>query len=322
VFTRTRFVRVTAYGGGDFAWFRDYTAENWQGYRIRGRVDVLLSRLRPFAAYGQSKTRERANGEIDTRADRLDTERSGGLAFELGRFSNVYASAIKFSTVYRDAFNSGVDLGVALSRDSEDYNGGFQTALTPLTTMTFRAGYKQDLFREAPERNADTKYLNATFSFAPEAALTGSLTVGYTNFTADDAAVKPYRGLTLSGTVTVPIVEWGRLSFGLVRGNEYSFDANEAYYREFTYSLIYTHRLGGGFDLQGRGARSRFDYGNRDGITPHLDRLDTLAAGVGYNLRNRTRIAMNYEFARRRSPEVPERNYDRRRLYLSWNFAY
>lgn len=322
VFSRMRFVKLSVYTGGDFAWFQEYKTENWTGYRVRGRVDLLLSRVRPFAAYGQTRTREQANGEIDTRANRIETERSGGVAFETGRFSNVYASAVLMSTEFRDALNQGVDLGQSLSRDAEDYAGGFQTALTPLTTLTFRAGYRRDLFRDAPDRDAETVYGNGTFAFAPQAVLNGSMTVGYTDFQAADPAVRPYRGITVSGAVTAPVAEAGRLNLGLVRGIEYSFDETEAYYVELTWTLSYTQRLGGAFDLQGRGSRSRFDYGNREGSPERQDQLDTWGAGLGYNLKNRTRIAMNYEVARRRSPDLPDRNYDRRRVYLSWTFAY
>ena len=31
---------------------------------------------------------------------------------------------------------------------------------------------------------------------------------------------------------------------------------------------------------------------------------------------------MNYEYARRRSPEIADRNYIRRRVYLSWLAAF
>ena len=41
-----------------------------------------------------------------------------------------------------------------------------------------------------------------------------------------------------------------------------------------------------------------------EGIVPHQDLLDTTGASVGYNLRNRMRMALNYEFQRRRSPAL------------------
>ena len=70
------------------------------------------------------------------------------------------------------------------------------------------------------------------------------------------------------------------------------------------------------------GARAAFDYEARPTLPAHTDTLDTAAGSVGYNLRNKTRIALNYEYARRRSPVFAERNYDRRRVFLSWQFAF
>jgi hypothetical protein len=85
--------------------------------------------------------------------------------------------------------------------------------------------------------------------------------------------------------------------------------------------VSYTHRLFNEVDVQGRFGRSWFDYDAREGIVPHQDLFDTTGASVGYNLRNRTRMALNYEFQRRRSPAYTERNFDRRRVYFSWQFA-
>ena len=48
--------------------------ERSTGYLLRGRADILLSRVRPFVAGGQTKMRTRPNGEIDVRADRKETE--------------------------------------------------------------------------------------------------------------------------------------------------------------------------------------------------------------------------------------------------------
>jgi hypothetical protein len=33
-------------------------------------------------------------------------------------------------------------------------------------------------------------------------------------------------------------------------------------------------------------------------------------------------MAVNYEFTRRRAPEIASRNYDRRRVFFSWTVAF
>ncbi len=60
--------------------------------------------------------------------------------------------------------------------------------------------------------------------------------------------------------LTYPLLEIGRLTGSYQRGVEYSFDTVDAYYVENSGTLIYTQRLFGEVDLQGKIARSVFDY--------------------------------------------------------------
>ena len=85
---------------------------------------------------------------------------------------------------------------------------------------------------------------------------------------------------------------------------------------------MYTHMIYGQFDARIQGGRSWFDYGNTYDTPAHTDKLDTIAGSVGYNLRNRTRVAVNYEYARRLSDVLADRNYDRRRVFVSWVYAF
>ena len=321
-FTRLRFVKVSAYGGADLNYFRTYTGERSAGYIGRARVDLLLGRLFPFVGYGQNRRRERPNSEIDTRANQVQTEKSAGLGFELSPTSAIYVSAIRSTTEFQNAVQSDVDLGQSLNRTSEDFNGGVRTALTPLSTLTLRGGLKRDLFVAVPERNADARYFDASFNFVPQAVINGTATVGYTDFQPTDPGVKPYRGLTTSVALTYPLLEIGRLHFVALRSVEYSFDAAEAYYIQMSYMLNYTQRLVGDVDANVQGSRAFFDYGSTATTPERRDQLDLLLGGVGYNLRNRTRVALNYEYSRRRSPALPDRNYERRRVFLSWAYAF
>ena len=110
--------------------------------------------------------------------------------------------------------------------------------------------------------------------------------------------------MTGTGFITYPFLEIGRFNFGYNRSTEYSFEEAEAYYLENSVRLIYTHRLFGEVDVQGQAARSFFDYGNRAGSAERRDSLESYNGNLGYNLRNRTRISANYDYARRRSPDT------------------
>jgi hypothetical protein len=322
MYTRLRFVRLAAYGGSELTYYKTYESERSTGYALRGRADFLLSRVRPFVGLGQTRTRERPNGEIDTRADRLEEELSSGVAFDLSEHSLFYAAAYKMDTDYEDALEEGINLGQTLSRTGYNYQGGLKTDLTPLLSMQLFASYQEDEFRDEPIRNGIGKSFTAVFGFDPEAIVTGTVTAGYQDSHYADPGVKPYRGFVGNAQLAYRFLEFGRFNVLLQRGLEYSFDTAEAYYVENTGNLSYTHRLYGEVDLQAGIARSVFDYSARLTEPPHKDTLDTASGSLGYNLRNRTRVALNYEYTRRRSPAFSARNYQRRRVFLSWLFAF
>ena len=321
-YTRLRFARISAYAGSDMTYYTTYDSENSVGYAVRGRVDFLLSRLRPFVGAGETETRTRPNGEIDVRADHRDTEVSGGLAFDLSDYSLVYGSAIRTHYTFQDAFEDNVDLGQSLDRNAYNYQAGLKTDITPLLALQLFGSYLEDRFVSSPQRDSESFMGTALFRFAPEGVVSGTVTLSYKDQTFVDPALKPFRGFVGMAALSYPFLEIGRFNFFLSRGFEYSFDTTDAYYVERTASVSYTHLLFGNVDAQVRGSYSLFDYDARDTEPEHTDTLDLLGGSVGYNLRNRTRIALNYENARRRSPAFSDRNYERRRVYLSWMFAF
>lgn len=322
VFSRLRYLRISAYAGSELTYYHKYESERSVGYAVRGRFDFLLSRMRPFVGVGSTQTQERANGEIDTRADRNEEEMSGGFAFDLSPTSLVYGSFARNRTEFTNAFEDGIDLGESLNRDRDDYQIGIKTDLTPLLSVQLYGNGQEDIFKSDPLRNTTSRAGLATFRIAADAVVTGIITVGYRDMRPVDPLTKPYRGMVGSAAITYPLLEIGRFIFQLSRGTEYSFDAAEAYYLENSAQISYTNRLFGDVDAQVRLGRSVFDYNARIDAPPRTETNDTAAGSLGYNLRNRTRVAVNYEIARRRSPEKPARNYDRRRIYLSWLFAF
>jgi hypothetical protein len=321
-FARMRLFRISAYGGSELTYYQKYESERSVGYAGRARVDLLLSRVRPFFGYGQTSTRQRPNGEIDVRADRLEEELSGGLAFDLSAHSLVYGSWSRNNTEYENAIEDGVDLSQTLTRERNEYQAGIKTDLTPLLSLQLYGSHHIDVFEFDPQRDSESSSALATFRIASDAVVTGFVTLGYKDMRPSDPQLKPFKGFVGTAAIAYPFLEIGRFTVSAQRNTEYSFDANEAYFVENSAFVSYSHRLFSEVDAQVRGGRSLFDYDARETTPAHQVTLDVLAASLGYNLRNRTRIAANYEYARRRSPELASRNYDRRRIYLSWLFAF
>jgi Putative beta-barrel porin 2 len=321
VFSALRWVKLSAYAASDLQYYKTYESERNVGYQYRARLDTNLSRLHPFVGAGRIESRTRPNGEIDVRADQEEEEISGGVAFDLGPHSKIYGSAVRYRTLFENGVQDGVDLPSTLNRYSYSYSGGVRTDITPITSLTVSGDLTRDEFDTATLRNSETRAVSASLKIGTEAQIAGVVTLGYNDFQPEDPLVEPYRGVSAQAVLTYAVLELGRLTGTFNRGQEYSFDDREAYYLETTYGLSYTHRLFGEVDAQVRGGRSIFNYGFREGSPDRDEHLDSGAVSLGYNLRNRTRIALNYELARRRAPSVVERNYDRTRVYVSWLYA-
>ena len=321
-FSRLPIVRLSGYAGSELTYYKTYESERSVGYSVRGRADFLFSRIRPFIGGGSAETRERPNGEIDTRADRQLSEVSGGVAFDLSPTSLIYGSGFRSNEDYENAFEDGVDLSQTLTREVQNYQAGLKTDITPLLSLQVFGSYQEDTFPFEPARDSDSRLATAIFSFDPEAVVTGSINLTFRDMEFADGGLEDYRGFTGSAAIIYPFLEIGRFAVALKRGVEYSFDSLEGYYVEQAVNASYTHRLFGEVDAQIRGGHATFEYDARETEPAHTDTLDAVGASVGYNLRNRTRLALNYEYARRRSPVLTKRNYDRRRAYLSWLFAF
>jgi hypothetical protein len=322
MFSLLRFAKISAYAGSDMQYYRTYDSERSIGHQYRARVDFLLSRVQPYIGGGQTRNRTRPNGEIDVRADQQKTELGAGIAFSLGPNQAVFAGVTRFQDEFKDGVEEGVDLSTTLNHYSDTYKGGLRTDLTPITTLTLEAEFTKDIFELAPLRDMDNKIVTASLRIGAAAMVTGAVSVSYHDTSPTDPLVEQFRGITGEAALGYAIMEFGRINLTFNRSLEYSFDEAEALYLENSLSLSYTHRLFGQVDVQARAARSLFDYSYREGVPPHQDRLDTAAGSLGYNLANRTRIAVNYEVTERKSPAFVERNYDRVRIYLSWLYAF
>ena len=321
-FSAVRFAKLSAYLGSQFAYYNGYPEEHSLNYEYRGRLDLLISRMHPFIGGGETNSRSRPTVEIDIRADRKETELSGGFAFDLGPHQQIYGAASRYRSHFFNSIEEGVDLSTALNHDTITYSGGIQTDLTPLMTLTLFGALGNDEFESMASRNTENRSVTASVQIGAEAVISGNIAVTYLDTKPADPLVLSYHGVNMAAGIAYPFKEIGRLSGSVSHGLQYSFDSTEAYYIETSASLAYTHRLFGEVDAQLRGSKSWLDYGYREGTPARQDTVAAAAAGFGYNLKNRTRISVNYELSQRRSPAFPERNFDRTRIFLSWAYAF
>jgi hypothetical protein len=323
LFLRPRAMRVTGFLAADFNYFQEFSSERYIAPKARGRVDLLLSRLRPYAGIGRVDTRDRPNREIDARARHVDTELGGGLAFDLSPVSFIYGSVTRLETDFRTGERfAGIVLEDVLDKTTTSYDAGVRLSLTPLTTLSLAAGYLTDDFARAPTRDAISRYLNAELAFSADAIIRGTARVGYRDFRPDDPLVDDFRGLTTQIGLVYPVLDRGSLALTAFRDVMYSYEEVEGYYVETTADLSYTHRLFGGWDAQVRGALTRLAYGDEVFEGDRVDGLRTAAVGAGYNFADQSRLGLTWEWSRRASDLRADRRYRRQRLFASWTYTF
>ena len=210
-------------------------------------------------------------------------------------------------TEYKNAFEDGVDLSRVAESRPRRLSGRLQDRPDAAAVgAALRQATRRTHFNIEPLRNATSTAGFATFRFAADAVVTGIMTLGYRDMQPVDPLTKPFRGFIGIGRDRLSVSRDRPLQLPTAkRGTEYSFDAAEAYYVENALALSYTHRLFGDVDIQVRRGEIGLRLQRpRSTVRPHEGHTDTAAGSLGYNLRNRTRIAVNYEIARRRSPEI------------------
>lgn len=323
LYLRPRGMRVTGRFGADFNYFRRYADERYIAPAARGRVELLLARLRPYAGLGRIDTRDRPNREIDARARHVDTDVGAGLAYALSPVSLVYASVSRLRTDYRTGERfAGIDLERSLDRDTTTVDAGVRLSLTPLTTLSFGGGYTDDAFAFDAERNATSRYAHAEFTFAADAIFRGTARIGVRDFQPDATRLDDFRGLTAQVGLVYPVRDRGSVGVTVRRDVAYSYERDEGYYVETIADLSYTHRVAGGWDVRAQWVGTRLNYGDAIVTAGRVDGVRTVGLGLGYNFVDQSRLGLSWEWWRRSSDRRADRRYDRRRVYASWAYTF
>jgi hypothetical protein len=320
LYARFGFTQLFGSIATDVTWYKKYSSERGASRQGRLRLDFGLARLRPTAGVAWVETRERPNPEIDLRARRLLTELQAKAGYDISPLFRVYLGGQAARTRYRDGeVFEDVALDAVLNRDTMAGEAGVMIVATPFTTLTVNAARSRDTFATSPLRDSESTSANFTASFGTDAILRGQTRVGFKQFVPVDPAVRTYKGLVSSTTLSTTGFWRGRVDLMLNRDVDYSFEEASAYFVSSVLDLTYNQRIAGAWDFEVRGSRAWLDYSAVEGGERDDTRI-IYGGGLGYNLQNQSRIGMAWEYSERQSPERPDRRYTRRRIYGSWTY--
>ncbi len=308
-------------------YYHTYDDERSIDYASDGRADFDFGWFQPYALASFLDTRERLNAELDVRAPRTQTTFAAGakalLSSKTGLVFDVRTAGLDFA---EGTTFEGVSLSQSLNSTTRTIEGGMEFYLTPLTTFAVIASHQTDRFDQSPERDADTFRILPSIRMESPAIIQGSLAVGYRRFSALQPETPDYSGLIVQGSLTHTFGERTKVDLQLSRDVQYSFEETEPYYLTTGFRVVATQQLGESFDVRGIVGRDRLDY--REMETPgipdspaRVDRASVLGAGVGYRFQANLRTGLDVEFARRTS-DVPNREYDRTRIFASLTYGF
>jgi hypothetical protein len=319
-FTDLGVLRVAVKSGSTFTYFHENDSERSIAEQVRGRVTARLSRFRPWAGGASVRSNERTS-EIDARARRVEREVAAGVEFDLSPLATLSVSGNRMNVRYadRERYRDAV-LAESLDRTTDMAAAALRFRATPFTTLTFRGYTSRDAFELDPARDARAQGGELEVQFAPEAVIRGRLGVGFRRQDFDDPALTTFQGITARGGITTLLVWRAILGVDYVRDVQYSYDRREGYYVEDGADVVYTQRIGGPFDIQGRVSRHALDYGARTGIGK-TETVWSYHGGVGYSLDGGSRFGVSYEIAERQGGDL-ERDFERRRLFGSFTYEF
>jgi len=311
-------------GNVDFVYFQRYASERSVNHRGSVRVNLRGSRLRPFAAGSFLNSRERVNSEIDVRARRSDREASAGVAVQVTPRGVVeVGGTFNQSTFRQGEVFRGVDLAQRLNRESVAGDLRFLYELTSLTRLVFGATASRDHFTLSPAYDADNLRATAGVEFQPYALLKGRATVGYHQIKPRGDLGFGFDGVSASVELGYVLLQRTRFDVRVARDASYSFEA-QPYFLQTLYGVEILHALFERLDVFASAAWETLDY---PGIPERLLAANTLdvtryGGGIAVRAAERIRVTLNYDIAERTGQLIPDRRYERRRLYTTITYGF
>jgi hypothetical protein len=306
----------------DGVYFATYTTERSINQQHQLTFEYPLNRVRPYVTGSYVDTRDRPGFEIDARAAHTEWGSQAGAAVRLsGKTTLELAGRYTSYAFDGDAEFDGTDLSLILNRVAAYGSSTVRYRLTPLTTLTLLGEVGREEFAESPERDNGSIRVLPGVEFDPFALLKGSAKVGYRRLDMKSPAIPDYSGLVAAVNLAYVLMGRTRLSVGVDRDVQFSYEVLQPYYVLTAFSAAIRQSLARGWDIEARGSRHRMDYASTGGAADRLDTVRSVGGGVGYSLSGGSRIGFYLDSYRRRSPQYT-RDYDSLRGGLSATYGF
>jgi hypothetical protein len=305
----------------DWNYFQKLSGQRSFNGAQEARLDLGLGVLRPYVSGRMARTRQRPNLEIDARVEHTTTEAAGGMQWFVGPKLTLDVSRARRTLEFGAAAIGDVGLAQSLNRTEEETAVVGRFAITPLTSLLVDARYREDRFTHAPDRDTDTVLALAGVEFKPLALISGRARLGWRAFTPTGTLVPRFRGVVSDVELSYLVRDFVRITAGVTRDLEYSFEPAEPYYVMTGTNVSVTQALGARWDLVGRAARTSLAYrralvadvgapaAGAAAAPARVDRVIVVGGGLGRRVGTDVRIGVDVDRAERRSA-IADRAYE------------
>jgi hypothetical protein len=300
-------VRLHGTNGADAVYFNEYKSERSVNQSHKLTLEYRLNRIRPYVSGSYLDTKDRPGYEIDARARHTETDFRGGAIIRLTAKTRIDLAGFQrqYEFTGDDEFQ-GTNLAAILNRKTTGGSGTLLFSLTPLTTLTLLSEFGEESFAGEPVRNNSSFRIMPGVELSPDALLKGTARMGYRKLNMTSPTIPDFEGVVASANISYVLLGRTRLTVAVDRDVQFSYDVSRPYYVLTGIGGAIRQSLARGFDLEARGTERRLSYQRAtDASTSVADRLDkvtTLGGGIGYTASGGTRIALNADYFRRRSP--------------------
>lgn len=317
-------LRLSEKSAAQYLYFKEFDNQRSWNTMNDLRIELPLSRIKPFAAAGYANTRQRPGFEIDSRARATVNGVTLGSEIRMSGKTAIVLSGMRSTTAFdqHETF-LGSELANSLNRHSDSELAEFRYRVTPLTTFVVMTDAVQDRFDFEKFRNTDSFSVRPGFEFKPFALIAGKVSVGFRHFNVLNDAIVDFNGPVASVDARYTLTTSTLLSVHVNRDINFSFDETLPYYSLTDSGLQVTQRITTSWDVVASGAMQSLGY---RGFTTEptskmrTDRGQIIGVGVGYLVGHTLRVGVNVNSYRRYSA-LNDRNYNGLRAGASVSYG-
>jgi hypothetical protein len=317
----TRFVGTAT---GDLVYYRTYRDQRSLTLKLDGRYEKTTPGFRPFVELGFASRGDRVGFEIDTRARHTQTNMLAGADVDVTETTALTAWVGRSATAYdEDQQFLTFMLADQLNHTRDTAAAGARYRVTPLATVLVAAEFERHRFELAPLRDADSLRIVPAIAIGTGGAISGNAKAGFRTFDPRNPVVPKFRGLIGSARLHYAVPDTVRIDLEADRDLSYSYDPLQPYYMESGARLTVAQRVFGPIEIIGSGERHEVRSQRIGGqaFDGRREVTTSLGGGIGLQVNRQIRFALTYERTERVSTEPAGRNYERNRLYASFNYG-